>query len=105
GVVEPVGSNRRVPVDGWVVSSTNRDLSAGIQAGTFREDLFYRLNVFHLQVPPLRERSEDVQPLVESCLRRFANELGKGDLHLAPDAMAALDAYAWPGNVRELQNL
>jgi DNA-binding NtrC family response regulator len=105
GIVEPVGSNRRVPVDVRVVSSTNRDLAAGIQAGTFREDLFYRLNVFHLQVPPLRERHEDVLPLFESCLRRFASELGKGDLRLAPDATAALDAYAWPGNVRELQNL
>jgi two-component system response regulator AtoC len=105
GIVEPVGSNRRVPVDVRVVSSTNRDLAAGIQAGTFREDLFYRLNVFHLQVPPLRERHEDVRPLFDSCLRRFAGELGKGDLRLAPDATAALDGYAWPGNVRELQNL
>jgi two-component system response regulator AtoC len=105
GIVEPVGSNRRVPVDVRVVSSTNRDLAAGIQAGTFREDLFYRLNVFHLQVPPLRERHEDVRPLFDSYLRRFAGELGKGDLRVTPDATAALDGYAWPGNVRELQNL
>jgi two-component system response regulator AtoC len=105
GIVEPVGSNRRVAVDVRVVSSTNRDLAAGMQAGTFREDLYYRLNVFHLHVPPLRERREDVRPLFESCLRRFASELGKNDLHLAPDACAVLEAYDWPGNVRELQNL
>jgi two-component system response regulator AtoC len=105
GIIEPVGSNRRVPVDVRVVSSTNRDLAAGMQAGTFREDLFYRLNVFHLHVPPLRERREDVHPLFESCLRRFGNELGKSDLRLAPDACIVLEAYDWPGNVRELQNL
>ena len=105
GIVEPVGSNRRVPVDVRVVSSTNRDLAAGMQAGSFREDLYYRLNVFHLAVPPLRERREDVRPLFESFLRRFAGELGKSDLHLAADAIPVLETYDWPGNVRELQNL
>ena len=105
GIVEPVGSNRRVPVDVRVVSSTNGDLAAGMQAGTFREDLFYRLNVFHIEVPPLRERREDVRPLFESCLRRFASELGKSELRLAPDACAVLETSDWPGNVRELQNL
>jgi DNA-binding NtrC family response regulator len=105
GIIEPVGSNRRVPVDVRVLSSTNRDLAGGMQAGTFREDLFYRLNVFHLHVPPLRERTEDVRPLVEACLRRFASELGRGPLRLAADASDALADYEWPGNVRELQNL
>jgi len=104
GIIEPVGSNRRVPVDVRVVSSTNRDLSAGMQGGTFREDLFYRLNVFHIQAPPLRERREDIRPLFESWLRRFGSELGRTDLRLGPDASAVLEAYEWPGNVRELQN-
>jgi two-component system response regulator AtoC len=105
GIIEPVGSNRRVPVDVRVLSSTNRDLAGGMQAGTFREDLFYRLNVFHIQVPPLRERKEDVRPLIGACLRRFASELGRGPLRLAADACDALAGYEWPGNVRELQNL
>jgi two-component system response regulator AtoC len=105
GIIEPVGSNRRVPVDVRVLSSTNRDLAAGMRAGTFREDLYYRLNVFPIHVPPLRERREDVRPLFETCLRRFANELGKTDLRLAPDACTVLETYDWPGNVRELQNL
>jgi two-component system response regulator AtoC len=104
GIIEPVGTNRRVPVDVRVVSSTNRDLAAGMQAGTFREDLFYRLNVFQVHVPPLRERKEDIRPLFESFLRRFAGELGRSDFRLAPDATAVLEAYDWPGNVRELQN-
>ncbi len=105
GIVEPVGTNRRVAVDVRVLSSTNRDLAAGMQAGTFREDLYYRLNVFHLEMPPLRERREDVRPLFEACLRRFASELGKSDLRLGPDIGTVLDSYDWPGNVRELQNL
>jgi two-component system response regulator AtoC len=105
GIVEPVGTNRRVPVDVRVLSSTNRDLTAAMPAGTFREDLYYRLNVFHIEVPPLRERREDVRPLFEACLRRFARELGKSELRMAPDAGTALEGYDWPGNVRELQNL
>jgi two-component system response regulator AtoC len=94
-----------VPVDVRVLSSTNRDLTAGMQAGTFREDLYYRLNVFHIEVPPLRERREDVGPLFEACLRRFASELGKNELRMAADAGTVLEGYDWPGNVRELQNL
>ncbi len=105
GIIEPVGSNRRVPVDVRVLSSTNRDLTTGMQAGTFREDLYYRLNVFHVEVPALRDRREDVRPLFESFLRRFASELGRPELRLAPDAVTALEGYVWPGNVRELQNL
>jgi two-component system response regulator AtoC len=104
GIIEPVGTNRRVPVDVRVLSSTNRDLAAGMQAGTFREDLFYRLNVFQVHVPPLRERKDDIRPLFESFLRRFAAELGRSDFRLAADASAVLEAYDWPGNVRELQN-
>jgi two-component system response regulator AtoC len=105
GIIEPVGTNRRVAVDVRVVSSTNRDLAAAMQAGSFREDLFYRLNVFQLEMPALRERREDVRPLVEAFLRRFAAELGKPDMRLAADADPVLASYDWPGNVRELQNL
>jgi two-component system response regulator AtoC len=105
GVIEPVGSNRRIRVDVRIVSSTNRDLEAGIRSGSFREDLFYRLNVFRIQMPPLRERKQDVPALAASFLREFGTDLGKGPLRLAGTAAAALQGYAWPGNVRELRNL
>jgi len=105
GVIEPVGSNRRIPVDVRIVSSTNRDLEAAIREGAFREDLFYRLNVFRVQLPPLRERSEDVPALAAGFLREFGAEIGKGPLRLADEAAAALRRYEWPGNVRELRNL
>jgi len=104
-VVERVGSNRRTRVDVRVVSSTNRDLAAAVRAGTFREDLYYRLNVFHLPVPPLRERPEDVRPLAARLLARFGREFGKGALRLSEEALRRLDSYPWPGNVRELQNV
>ena len=105
GVIEPVGSNRRVRVDVRIVSSTHRDLEAAIRNGSFREDLFYRLNVFRLHLPPLRERREDVSALAAAFLRDFGRELGKGALGLSPEATAVLEGYEWPGNVRELRNL
>jgi two-component system response regulator AtoC len=105
GVIEPVGGNRRVRVDVRIVSSTNRDLEAAIRAGAFREDLFYRLNVFRIRLPALRERPEDVPALAAVFLAEFGRELGKGPLTLGEDAAAALRRYAWPGNVRELRNL
>jgi two-component system response regulator AtoC len=105
GVIEPIGSNKPVKVDVRVVSSTNRDLAAGIAAGTFREDLYYRLNVFHLHLPPLRERCDDIQHLATSFLQTFGKQLGKGALPLEPQAGALLEQYDWPGNVRELRNL
>jgi len=105
GVIEPVGSNLRIAVDVRVISSTNRDLSAAIREGKFRQDLFYRLNVFHVQMPPLRSRREDVPALAGAFLRQFAKELGKGELKVTPDAAIALQEYSWPGNVRELRNL
>jgi len=104
-IIEPVGSNRRIRVDVRIVSSTNRDLEAAIEAGSFRADLFYRLNVFRLHLPPLRERREDVQDLAARFLAEFGRELGKGPLELDDGAAAALQGYAWPGNVRELRNL
>ncbi len=105
GVIERVGSNKRIAVDVRVLSSTNRDLGAAIRADRFREDLYYRLNVFHIDLPPLRERREDVRPLVQHFLGVFARDLGKGPLAVTPDAAKLLEAYDWPGNVRELQNL
>jgi|GEM_PF-6610 len=105
GVVEPVGSNRRVRVDVRVVSSTNRDLEAAIKSGAFREDLYYRLNVLRIELPPLRERASDVPALAASFLAEFGRELGKGALALEPAAADALRAHRWPGNVRELRNL
>ena len=105
GVIERIGSNKPIKIDVRVVSSTNRDLAASIREGRFREDLYYRLNVFHIHLPPLRERREDIAHLAEFFLGEFGREMGKGTLTLAPDAPAVLQSYHWPGNVRELRNL
>jgi two-component system response regulator AtoC len=105
GVVEPVGSNRRVSVDVRVVSSTHRDLEVEIREGRFREDLFYRLNVFHIALPPLRERLGDLPALATAFLRELGHELGKDSLRLSADAATLLRGYPWRGNVRELRNL
>ncbi len=105
GVIERIGSNKRITVDVRVLSSTNRDLAALMRDGKFREDLYYRLNVFNIHLPPLRERREDVEPLAAFFLSKFAQELGKPPLTLTPEARQALAQYDWPGNVRELQNL
>jgi two-component system response regulator AtoC len=105
GVIEPVGSNRRITIDVRIVSSTNRDLRSGIRDGAFREDLFYRLNVFQVHLPPLRERREDIGDLANAFLAQFAKELGKPPLFVANEALQALERYGWPGNVRELRNV
>jgi DNA-binding NtrC family response regulator len=105
GVIEPVGTNRRIRVDVRIVSSTNRDLEVAIQEGGFRQDLFYRLNVFRIELPPLRERREDIPALAASFLQEFGQEIGKGALCLRESAAVTLQGYAWPGNVRELRNL
>jgi len=105
GVIERIGSNKRIPVDVRVVSSTNRDLEARIAAGDFREDLYYRLNVLHIALPPLRERREDIHALAAAFLSRFAAELGKHPATLTAEALRLLERHDWPGNVRELQNL
>lgn len=104
-VVEPLGTNRRIPIDVRIVSSTNRDLQTAMREGKFREDLYFRLNVFHVKLPPLRERKEDIAELAEAFLADFSRDLGKPGLHLAPEAVALLEDYAWPGNIRELRNL
>ena len=105
GVIERIGSNKRIAVDVRVLSSTHRDLAAAIRDGRFREDLFYRLNVFQIELPPLRARPGDVAPLAAHFLDRFARELGKPRLVLTSAAARALEQHGWPGNVRELQNL
>jgi Nif-specific regulatory protein len=101
---ERLGGTRTLRVDVRMVAATNRDLSAMVAAGLFREDLYYRLNVVSIEMPPLRERKEDVQPLAVSFIRRFAGELKKKIDGLEPDALKMLMRYNWPGNIRELEN-
>jgi two-component system nitrogen regulation response regulator GlnG len=100
-----VGSNEVIQADVRLVAATNRDLEAMVAAGTFRNDLYYRLNVYSIHLPPLRERREDIPELVAYFVRRFGRELGKEVRGTAPEAMALLEQYPWPGNVRELQSV
>jgi DNA-binding NtrC family response regulator len=104
GEVEPVGARRPVKVDVRVISATNRDLTADVKAGRFREDLFYRLHVFPISIPPLRERAEDIPELVRHFLIRFAAEEGKRLRSVSAEALHLLAAHRWPGNVRQLEN-
>ncbi len=104
GEVEPVGGRKSVKVDVRIVSATNRDLIADVKAGRFREDLFYRLHVFPVSVPPLRRRSEDIPALARHFLTRIAAEEGKRVRALSAEAVALLAAFNWPGNVRQLEN-
>lgn len=101
---EPVGSNTPIAVDVRVISATNKPLESLIDNGNFRPDLFYRLNVIPFQVPPLRERAEDVPVLVEYFNLRFSRDYGKQPKEFEQDAIDALQEYPWPGNVRELKN-
>lgn len=104
GEIDPVGSKRPVRVDVRIVSATNRDLAERVRQGHFREDLFYRLNVFPIEAPALRERREDIPALVEAFIRRFNVEEGKRVATAAPETLALLQAHDWPGNVRQLEN-
>jgi len=104
GEVEPVGGRKSVKVDVRIISATNRDLIADVKAGRFREDLFYRLHVFPLSVPPLRSRREDIPELARHFLTRIAAEEGKRVRALSAEALALLGACHWPGNVRQLEN-
>ena len=102
---EPVGSNRSVRVDVRIIAATNRNLRESISAGSFRSDLFYRLNVFPLEVPPLRERSTDIPQLAMFFLSRYSRNLGKRMEGISTTATERLICYSWPGNIRELQNV
>ena len=101
---ERVGGEETITADVRVVAATNRDLAEAIEQGTFREDLYYRLNVVHIHVPPLREREADISLLAAGFLKEFAEENGKQLVGIDPRALSALRRYSWPGNVRELQN-
>jgi len=103
--IERVGSNHPIAVDVRVIAATNRDLRAAVAAGTFRQDLFYRLNVIPIMVPPLRERADDIPLLVEYFGGRFAKDAGKNIRHIGKHTLEQLQSYHWPGNIRELQNI
>ncbi|NVB39948.1 sigma-54-dependent Fis family transcriptional regulator [Pseudenhygromyxa sp. WMMC2535] len=105
GSIRPLGADRELVIDVRVVAATNRDLRSEVEAGAFRRDLYYRLSVVELEIPPLRARREDIEPLVRRYVVRFAERLGRRMGEPRPEAMAALQAYAWPGNVRELVNV
>ena len=100
GQITPVGSETPIPVDTRLVAATNRDLSEAVEAGQFRDDLYYRINVVELVVPPLGQRREDILPLA----KRFGTEFANGPIRFSPQAVNCLLAHAWPGNVRELRN-
>ena len=102
---ERVGSSRPISVDVRVLAATHRDLAADVEAGAFREDLFYRLNVFPVEIPPLRERREDILLLVQYFINRYAKKAGKAIHAIDEDTLERLRRYGWPGNVRELQNV
>jgi transcriptional regulator with GAF, ATPase, and Fis domain len=103
--IERVGGSRSIPVDVRVVAATNRDLAAAIADGSFRSDLFYRLNVFPIHVPPLRKRREDIPILVEYFVKRFADLMAKRIRRIEKRTLELCERYPWPGNIRELQNI
>jgi DNA-binding NtrC family response regulator len=105
GEFERVGGSQTLKVDVRIIAATNVDLEAAVAGGRFRKDLFYRLNVIHLPIPPLRERVEDIPLLALNFLDKFCLENGRPPMGFSPEAMAALKRYGWPGNVRELQNV
>jgi len=102
---ERLGGTKTLKVDVRLVAATNRDLRAALEEGTFREDLYYRLNVVAIDIPPLRDHKEDVPALANYFLERYAKEAGKTITGITPEAMKRLMDYHWPGNVRELQNI
>jgi two-component system NtrC family response regulator len=103
--IERIGGREEIPVDVRVVCATHRDLKALIREGRFREDLYYRLAEMVLVLPPLRERVGDATLIAHALVHRFAAELKRGAMQLAPDALEAIEKYSWPGNVRELENV
>jgi DNA-binding NtrC family response regulator len=104
GEIHPIGEPHPLTADVRVIAATNIDLDAAVANGSFREDLFYRLNIVRLHLPPLRERRVEVPVFAQHYLQKYARELGKGDLRLAEETMEYLLLYKWPGNVRQLAN-
>ena len=102
---ERVGGGQPIQVDVRVIAATNRDLNAAVANGTFRQDLLYRLNVFPIEMPPLRERKDDILMLVEYFVQRYANRAGKNIRSIDQKTLDLLQSYDWPGNIRELQNV
>ena len=103
--LERIGSSRPVPIDVRIIAATNRDLKAAVEDGAFRLDLFYRLNVFPIQMPALRERAEDIPLLVAHLLQKHSKTLGKSFRSISSRSLELMQAYSWPGNIRELQNV
>ena len=102
---ERVGGTQSIKVDVRVIAATNRDLNAAVVGGSFRSDLFYRLQVFPIEIPPLRERRDDIPLLAEYFIDRHARKAGKNIRHVSQETLELLQSYAWPGNIRELQNV
>src|SRR5205807_4227561 len=100
----PLGSTRTTKANFRVIAATNRPIPQALAENRLRSDLYYRLNTFQIEVPPLRERKQDIPPLVTFLVKQFAQQLGKPEPEIAPDAFQKLLDYGWPGNVRELQN-
>lgn len=105
GEIRKVGDTQTIHVDVRVIAATSRNLAKSVEQGIFREDLYYRLNVVPLHLPPLRERREDIALLIRHFLKKYTQELGKEIIHISPEAMKALLGYEWKGNVRELENI
>jgi transcriptional regulator with GAF, ATPase, and Fis domain len=105
GQFERLGNPKTISVDVRVIAATHRDLSEKVKNGSFREDLFYRLNVFRIHVPPLRERADDIPLLVRAFVEEFEQEMDKKITSVTPESMQLLQAYSWPGNIRELRNV
>jgi two-component system response regulator PilR (NtrC family) len=103
--VRPIGEQRETPIDVRILSATHKNLADLVAESKFREDLYYRINVIEIRVPPLRERRNDIRPLAESILGRLERRIGLSSLKLSADAWQALETYEYPGNVRELENV
>ena len=102
--IRPVGGNEEIPIDVRVIAATNQDLQKSVEQGSMREDLFYRINVIPIKIPPLRERKEDIHLLVEHFLKKCSRDVGKAVTRVSAEAIRLLENYDWPGNVRELEN-
>ena len=105
GEVDPIGAKRPVKVDVRIISATNRDMIEMVKEGKFREDLYYRLNVFPIHIPPLKERKSEISALIHHFMARFSAEEGRKINSVCPQAMQMLSEYDWPGNVRQLENV